>query len=159
VLDEILGTDTNDYLVGRFFGGFLRDDDDLIEAKRTFNEEVALEWVAEDPAARAPRLAKFVPYALPTESGAFTWSPLARKLMALAPDPVAVLKAFGSRFWSGGGSGPISNRFIRRRPLVAEFMDDPDPLKRAWARETSRVLEDCIQRWDEHDRDRATRFE
>jgi hypothetical protein len=159
VLDEIVGAPTNNYLVGRFFGGYVRDDDDLIELKIAFDEQVALDWVSEDPATRAPRLAQFVPYAVPTESGAFTWGPFARALLALAPEPIAVLDAFASRFWSGGGSGPISSRYIRRRPLIAEFADDPDPAIRAWARRTSASLEEWIRRWDESDRERDTRFE
>jgi hypothetical protein len=159
VLDAIVGTDAHDYLVGRFFGGYVRDDDDLIEAKLPLNEEVALAWVKENPGDRAPRLARFVPYAVATEAGAFDWGPFARKLIDLAPDPVSVLNAFSSRFWSGGGSGPIASRFVRRRPLAAAFMNDPDPARRTWARRASRELEVWIRRWGELDGQRDTRFE
>jgi hypothetical protein len=159
VLDEIVGSTANDYLVGRFFGGYVRDDDDLNEEKLALDEQTALEWVREDPSTRAPRLAKFVKYSAPTDSGAFTWSPIARSLMAATPTLLPVLQAFAARFWSGGGSGPISARFVRRRPLVAEFMEHSDPAVRAWARQTSGELEEWIRRWDDSDRERASRFE
>lgn len=159
VLDEIVAKPTSDYLVAQFFGGLVWDDDDLKEATLQLDEVVALEWLAENPAQHYPRLARFVPYAKATDAGAFEWSPFARRLIDNGPDPVAVLVAFEGRFWSGGGSGPISARFVRRRPLTATFMAHENPAVRSWARRAGRRLEDMILRWEERDRRSESRFE
>lgn len=160
VLEEIAGPgDARDHLVSRFFGGLAINDDDL-QQRITVDEKVVADWAREDAHNRAIRLAHVVPYTRrDEETGLLTWAPLALELIGMAPNPVAVLTAFEHRFFSGSGSGPISARFVRRRPLVAAFAEHPERAVRNWAREASERLEESIERWDERDRALDSRFE
>ena len=160
VLDEILGQTDDEYLVGQFFGGWSRNDEDFDAAAIGLDYETMLAWVSEAPAARAAKLAYFIPYAERNPStGELQWTKIARDLVAVAPDPVAVLCLFEQRFFSGGGFGSFALRFIRRRPLVAAFKDDPDASIAGWASAASRRLEASVNRWDKADQDRDSRFE
>lgn len=160
VLDEIVAHDVHRGLTARFFGGHVRNDDDVDQAKIKFDEAVALEWVREAPADRAPMLAELVPYSRKDEeSGLLEWSSFALMLIDATPDPVPVLENFGRRFFTGSGSGPFSARFVRRRPLVAAMRMHEDIRVRNWARAAGKALEESIVRWDERDRKRESRFE
>ncbi|MBV1687444.1 hypothetical protein KRR38_07075 [Novosphingobium sp. G106] len=160
VLDEIVAHKARRGLAARFFGGHVRNDDDIDQAKIVFDETVALAWVLDAPADRAPMLAELVPYSRKVEeTGLLEWSSFALALIAAAPDPVPTLVNFGRRFFTGSGSGPFSARFVRRRPLVAVMLTHDDVRVRNWARSTSQALEESILRWDERDRDHESRFE
>jgi hypothetical protein len=158
VLDEIVEKSSNDYLIERFFGDLADDDDNLVEPETGVT--TILEWVAEAPQSRAVKIAHVVRYAVKDEStGVLRWSALALALIAVASDPVPVLRAFEHRFFTGAGWGPISLRFVRRRPLVVAMAQHHDARIRGWAREAEQHLEENIRRWDEADRDRDSRFE
>ncbi len=159
VLDEIIGEPVGEDRIGRFFGGYVRNDDDVDQSKIKFDEAVALGWATENPGVRAVRLAEFIPYGKTMEDGSLSWSPLARQLIDLAPDPVAVLNTFERRFWSGSIIGSLSGRFVRRRPLVENLLEHPDVRIRSWARLASQRLEEDIRRWDAMDRRGESRFE
>ena len=160
VFDEIVAKGVRHDLLTRFFGGHARNDDDADQTKIRFEEVVAREWMLEAPDERAALLAELVPYSRrDNETGLLAWSPFALELIAAAPDPVPVLDEFADRFFSGSGSGPLSGRFVRRRPLVAVLLTHDDARIRKWARSASARLEDSIKRWDERDRDRQSRFE
>lgn len=160
VLDEIVAQDARRGLAAHFFGGHVRNDDDVDQAKIRFDEAIALEWVREAPADRAPLLAELVPYSRKDdETGLLQWSSFALALIDAAPDPVRVLENFGRRFFTGGASGPLSARFVRRRPLVAAMRTHHDVRVRNWARAAAQALEESILRWDERDRERESRFE
>src|SRR5690606_16634020 len=142
-------------LAAHFFGGHVRNDDDVDQAKIRFDEAIALEWVREAPADRAPLLAELAPYSRKDdETGLLQWSSFALALIDAAPDPVPVLENFGRRFFTGSGSGPLAARFVRRRPLVAAMRTHPDVRVRNWARAAAQALEEGILRWDERDRER-----
>ncbi len=160
VMEEIVGPgEVHNHLVSRFFGGIALNDDDT-QQRVEFDEKVVTDWAREDAQNRAVRLAHILPYTRRDEAtGLLTWSPLALELIEMASNPVAVLFAFEHRFFSGSGSGPISGRFVRRRPLVAAFSEHPERAVRNWAREAAERLEDSIQRWDERDRASDSRFE
>lgn len=161
VLDEILvHPDARDYLIDRFFGGFARDDDDHEAEVGRLDPELVLGWMAQNPAVRAPRLAQFIQYCRrdPPDVN-MRWTMLARALIERAPDPIAVLTIFERRFWSGSGSGTLSSRHVRRRPLLAALADHEDRRIRNWVRQAQQRLEEAITYWDTHDRERESRFE
>lgn len=152
VLEEIVAESDNDRLIGRFFGDWRRNDDDFEPGEVTIDSEVLFDWVREDPTERAAKLAHFIPYSTKHPDGAsLDWAPMAMELLALSPDPVAVLRTYEHRFFTGGGSGPLSLRFVRRRPLLSAMADHEDAAVRAWAVEASERLEANIVRWDERD--------
>ncbi|HUE79128.1 MAG TPA: hypothetical protein VMN38_05810 [Sphingomicrobium sp.] len=159
VYDEIVEKSANEHLIGRFFGE-LADDDDEKMLEPEAGVATLLEWVAQDPQARALKVAHVVRYFVKDgENGELRWSALALALIDSATDPGPVLRAFEHRFFTGAGWGPFSLRFVRRRPLVAAMLQHGDPRARAWAREAGLRLEESIRRWDEMDRDRDSRFE
>ena len=119
-----------------------------------------MEWVSEEPATRAVKLAYFVPYAVQhPETGILQWTKIASDLIAAAPDPTPVSDLIEQRFFSGGGSGSVSLRFVRRRSLVAAFKDDHDSRIATGAAAASRRLEENAGRWDKADQDRDSRCE
>lgn len=121
VLDEILGLEDDDeLLIGRFFGGWARNDDDLSRPPVEMDEAEIIGWMRDDPQMRAERLAPFIPYfVVDAPSGELRWSPIAVALIETAPDLVPVVDALTHRFSIGSGSGPWSLRLVRRRPLLA----------------------------------------
>lgn len=152
VLDEIVAKSDSDQLIGRFFGDWRRNDEDLEPNEIKMDTDVLFDWVRENPAARTVKLANFVPYTTKHVDGSsLDWSPTALELLALSTEPVAVLQTFENRFFSGGGSGPLSLRFVRRRPLVAAMAAHENTAIRVWAVEASERLEANIVRWDEYD--------
>jgi hypothetical protein len=152
VLDEIVAKSDNDRLIGRFFGDWRRNDDDFEPNEISIDTDVLFDWVREDPVERAVKLAYFIPYSTKDADGSsLEWSAMAMELLALSPDPVAVLLTYENRFFSGGGSGPLSLRFVRRRPLVAAMTNHENAAVRDWAAQASQRLEANIERWDERD--------
>jgi hypothetical protein len=160
VLEEIVARTDNERLIGRFFGDWRRNDDDFEPNEVTIDTEALFDWVREAPAERAVKLAYFIPYSTKHADGSsLDWSTMATELLALSPDPVSVLRTYEHRFFTGGGSGPLSLRFVRRRPLVAAMVEHDDAAIRAWALEASERLEANIVRWDELDAEDNSLFE
>lgn len=160
VLDEFVAAGARESLLYGLFGGPFRDDERADEDTFAFDTQVVLDWVGEAPADRAPRLAEVGPYfAKDDETGLLRWSAFALGLMEASPDPVAIMEEFEHRFFTGSSSGPLSARFVRRRPLVAAMLVHDDVRIRNWARAAGHRLEENIRRWDERDRDRESRFE
>lgn len=160
VLDAIILGKAPDPIVEAFLFGNARHKDDEEKSQISIGDDFLIKWAKEDPAIRAPRLARFIPYSRPaSDTGSLSWSPLALDLIAAAPCPVEILRAFEFRFGLGAGWGPFSARFVRCRPLVAAMLEHPDLNIRTWARMAGRSLEASITRWDERDRAADTRFE
>ncbi|RWN09481.1 MAG: hypothetical protein EOR94_29750 [Mesorhizobium sp.] len=159
VCEEIVEKSANEHLIQRFFGKLAdQDDNEMLEPE--VGVETLLEWVAQDPQARALKVAHVVRYMVQDDvSGALRWSAVALALINIATDPDPILRAFERRFFTGAAWGPFSLRFVRRRPLVAAMLQSTHPRARAWAREAELRLEESIRQWDEMDRDRDSRFE
>ncbi|WP_033924986.1 hypothetical protein [Sphingomonas sp. 35-24ZXX] len=152
VLDEIVAKSDNDHLIGGFFGGLRRNDEDFEANEFKIDTKVMCDWVREDPAERSVKLANFIPYTIQHSDGSsLDWSPMALELLALSPDNVSVLRTYENRFFSGGGSGSFSLRFVRRRPLVAAMARHESAAVREWAAEAGQRLEANIGRWDERE--------
>lgn len=159
VLEEIVGKSSNDYLIECYLGD-RSDDDDTGQTEAEIAQEAVLAWVAEDPQARAVKIAHVVRYTVnDSQTDMKAWSPIALAIIALAPDPAAVLRAFENRFFTGAGWGPVSLRFVRRRPLVEAMIGHDDPRVQLWARRASENMEESIKRWDERNRESDSRFE
>ncbi len=102
-LEEIAGASINDQLVERFFGGGMHEEEDAGLVEEPAADDIVA-WASEEPAIRPARLAHAVRYAYKdAKTGEMTWSPLALRLIEIATDPGAVLRAFEYRFHSGGG--------------------------------------------------------
>ncbi|WP_029623093.1 hypothetical protein [Sphingomonas elodea] len=152
VLDEIVNKSDNDHLIGGFFGGWRRNDEDFEPKDIEIDTTAMFDWVRKDPATRAVKLANFIPYSTKhADSSSLEWSSIALELLALSPDKVAVLRTYEHRFFSGGGSGSFALGFVRRRPLVAAMTTHESDAVRAWAAEASERLEANIVRWDERE--------
>ena len=152
VFDEIVAKSDNDHLIEGFFGGWRRNNEDFEPNEVEIDTKVMFDWVREDPAERAVKLANFIPYTTKHADGSsLDWSSMALELLALSSDKVAVLRTYENRFFSGGGSGSFSLRFVRRRPLVAAMAKHESDAVREWAAEASGRLEANIVRWDERE--------
>ena len=148
VLDEIVAKSDHEHL----FGGWRLNDEDFEPNEIDVDANALFDWVREDPAERALKLANFIPYTMKHADGSsLDWSPIALELLALSTDKVAVLRTYEHRFFSGGGSGSFALRFVRRRPLVAAMSTHDSEAVREWAAEASERLEANIVRWDERE--------
>lgn len=163
VLDEIVARDQDDdhYGLARVFFGRVSSDIDgrPRDGRLQIDETTLLGWAAEEPQVRAQKLAQWVPYTINTEAGALDWSPTAKALIELAPDPVPVLEEFESRFFSGVSSGSFSGRFWRRLPMVVALKSHANRRIRNWARAAEARLHKSIERWDNIDRKSESEFE
>lgn len=92
-----------------------------------------LRWCDEQPAVRYPAIARVVPYQTPAADGS-GWTPLAMEMLQRAPDPVAVLETFVSRFdptsWSGSRAAIVESRLgllgcltELRNPLLDNYVE------------------------------------
>jgi hypothetical protein len=159
VLDEIVDSAADHHIVDDLFDQGIADDSNLGDAVG-LDEATILHWIESDRQARALKLAELVPYALTGDQGAsLFWSPLALAIVRAAPEPIAVLCVFESRFYNGVSRGPFYLRLERRLALVDTLRDDRDLAVRRWASDARRRLEDMISRWQERDRERESRFE
>ena len=159
VFEEIVEKSADKDLIHLFFREIANDDDEKVGEPK-IDVAKLLEWVKQDPQARALKIAHVVSYAVRDGSDEqLRWSAIAQFLIDVAVDPVPVLRAFEQRFWVGAGWGPISLRFTRRRPLVTTMLQHRDHRVRTWAREANLKLEENIRRWDEMDRNSDSRFE
>jgi hypothetical protein len=117
------------------------------------------EWVAEEPKSRAIRLAHHIRYARENDKGVLQWTGLATYLINLPEVGVDVAKIFYSRFDYGSGSGPWSNRFVRRRALLEDLTGRAEPHVRDWANNAMVELDTRVARMLEQERRRDERFE
>lgn len=137
--------------------------------------DVALAWAEERSSTRYANLAHVIPLwekidgtdvpfdEFEETSGAVRWTGIARKLLAQAPDRVAVLKVMVERFRPNGWSGSLAAILQSRLPLLEELAQDCDPeIARAAAEAIPAFREqiESTREWEaRHDRERDERFE
>jgi len=98
--------------------------------------ETLMAWAKVDPISRFPLLAyTIIPFTVGDEKSDAVWKPIAYQLLALAPDRLSMLTAFGSHFQPRSWSGSLAVILENRRTLPQAFLSDPDPRVAAWARE------------------------
>lgn len=121
-------------------------------------EEVLVQWVSADPETRAPVLAREIEIlekktkenapALDDNASEVTISPLAARLLELAPDKGAVLQGFNSHLHPSHWSGSLAQTLAPHLALVESLVGHADSVVAAWAQEACRVMRQRI----EHDR-------
>lgn len=132
VLDELVGTDAPNRIVDRFFGGPFRDDDDQDGADGRLDAEIAMAWVATDPAGRALRLARHALYCVRDEErGGLVWSDLALRLIDIAPDPVRVTQPVGEAGVLALEVGQGRRQYLDRLVLGFPGTDTVDIVRKA----------------------------
>jgi hypothetical protein len=109
------------------------------------SQDAVIAWAQENPSVRFPRAAWAInPFHDPDGPNA-SWSPLAVRMVDLAPDPVAVLAAFVNRFQPNSWSGSLATIIDNRRRLLVEFLSHSDPRIAEWARSTDSTLRQRIE--------------
>ena len=122
-------------------------------------EEVILQWVAAAPETRAALVAREInilptkstvdaPIALGSEEGAVALSPLARRLLELAPEKAAVLQGFSNHFHPSHWSGSLAQTLAPYLALLESLAAHQDLIVATWAQAALKVM----QRRIEHDR-------
>jgi len=163
VLDQLASgeaPDRRDYLLSAFFGGVIANDNDGRTGRTRMDGEAILEWVAVAPDKRAVVVAEYGPYTDGSEEdGQLRWNKLARRLIDIAPNPMAILNRYEARFHSGVSSGPFWLRFERRKPMIEELKSHVDRRVREWANQAFDRLEEEIEYWQTRDRESESLFE
>jgi hypothetical protein len=118
-------------------------------------EEVLMQWIAVEPAIRAPLVAQEIDiFSKPTKENAsalddasdeVVLSPLASRLLALAPDKSAVLQAFGRHFSPSHWSGSLAQTLAPHQGLLEKLMVEPDPVVATWAERSLDVMRQRIE--------------
>ncbi|UCV11322.1 hypothetical protein KI614_14415 [Dechloromonas denitrificans] len=115
------------------------------------SKEILLEWARKRPKDRFPRLAQEIEFcsSSSTDTG---WSEIALEILNAAPDRVAILNAFASRFHPSAWSGSLANVLAPYRKLASLFRDSEDPDVKKWAQSTIEYLDERIRQEAERDR-------
>ena len=118
-------------------------------------EEVLLQWVSADPGIRAPVVAGEIELfekktkengsALDDSASEVTLSPVAARLLELAPDKGAVLRAFNRHFHPSHWSGSLAQTLAPHLALVERLVSHADSVVAAWAQEALRVMRQRIE--------------
>jgi len=120
---------------------------------------ILMEWAAQDPATRFPRLADAIPVLARTKVEPHAWSESALALLDAAPDRATLLKVLGVRLRPSHWGGSLADILERRRPLIQQFFADQDPAVRQVAREIDRYLQREIADEVAREVNRDERFE
>jgi hypothetical protein len=110
-------------------------------------EDVWMAWAAEKPETRYELLAQVVRF-----SGAddgkhpMAWSPGAKKLIEVAPEPRKVLDTFLQRFRPNGWSGSLADTLAAMTPLIETLKGHPKEQIAAWANERAPAFAADIER-------------
>ena len=97
------------------------------------DEPALLAWVERDPGGRASLVAAEVNIVGKGESGNLAWSPIASKLLAIAPDRAAVLGGFEGRFRPRAWTGSLTEVLRPYIEMTQRLSADCDPTIAEWA--------------------------
>jgi hypothetical protein len=126
------------------------------------SEEV-LTWCEERPSERYPAVARGVSFQMPSNESRVQWTPIAKEMLLRAPDPLAVLKVFTSRFQPRGWSGSLAAILESRLGLLDQVSELSNETLDNYVREIRTEFVNSIaerRRWeDERDRVDDERFE
>ena len=121
-------------------------------------EEAILQWVSADPKTRAPIVAREIDIvekkakqnasSLDDSASEVTLSPLAARLLEVAPDKAAVLQGFNRHLHPSHWAGSLAQTLALQLALVESLVGHADSVVSAWAQEALQVMRQRI----EHDR-------
>jgi hypothetical protein len=160
ILEMALENDIKARLIGNeLFGN--TNDLPRNNSHSALNDNVALlfDWVMEEPSSRAIRLAGYVSYFCKSDDGSLIWSPIAEELIRIPGEAKGVLNVIYGRFFSGSSTGPFSNKFVERKPLIEVLKHHTDHSVRLWADDALLRLDKYIAELIEQERSRDERFE
>jgi len=119
------------------------------------HEEVLLQWVGVDPQVRAPLIAQEIDIfrkktrenmsALDDGPTEVELSPLAGRLLALAPEKSAVLLGFSRHFHPSHWSGSLAQTLTPYQALLEKLLGDADPVVTTWAQKALDVMRQRIE--------------
>jgi hypothetical protein len=92
-------------------------------------------WLAVQPQDRAKKLATMIKYSeIKAEIGTLHWTPLAIQLICTPNVGADVLQIFFDRFSSGVIHGSFETRYVMRRPMLLQLIEDGDSIIAAKAK-------------------------
>lgn len=102
-------------------------------------------WCDRDPQTRYPLAAEIAPFAKPSdEGGALAWTPVAKALLARAPDPGKVLRAFVERFAPTSWSGSRAALMEANGRLLDNLDGNLSPESSAWVADARAKLAQAV---------------
>ena len=110
------------------------------------HEDTSLAWAAEKPETRYALLARVVRLSVGVGTQTIGWSPVATKLIELAPNPRKVLDTFLQRFRPNGWSGSLADILTTMTPLIETLKGHPKAQIAAWANERAPAFAADIER-------------
>jgi hypothetical protein len=119
---------------------------------------ILLDWAAQDPVTRFPRLADVIPV-LDAKADPLAWSDATLTLLNAAPDRATLFQRLAERLRPSGWTGSLADTLERRRPLIQQFFSDDDPTVRQIAREIDSRLQREIAAEAAPEVNRDERFE
>lgn len=142
VLDMLVEQATDDH--GALFQG---SRDNRACPLDSMPDEAWMSWAAEKPETRYELLARVMRFSSAGEEDhANGWSPVATRLIEVAPDPVPVLNTFLQRFTPNGWSGSLADTLATRMPLIETLKHHPKREIAAWAEEHAPAFSAYIDR-------------
>jgi hypothetical protein len=110
-------------------------------------EDVLLQWVGVAPDPRAALVAREINIMdiKTADEGGVTLSPLAARLLELAPDKASVLEAFGKHLHPTSWSGSLAQTLSPHVALLEGLSGDNDLLVGNWAKEALKVVHRRIE--------------
>jgi hypothetical protein len=129
------------------------------------DDDTLICWCETDPSVRFPLVASSaVLFRRPGKKEPHEWTPLTKKLLHKAPDPVAVLQILvDALFPRGGWSGSLATKLESRLKLLdrLDISDIPGVAEQhARARESlKRQIDEERRRETDRDKSRSERFE
>lgn len=103
--------------------------------------ETLMAWAMDSPVVRLPRLAEEIHlFAKNGEHDTQTWSQLALKILDVAPDRMAVLDIYASRFYPRAWSGALADALCPYLALAESLQVHNDQLVVVWAKKQTESL-------------------
>lgn len=144
VLDSLFGgTQEEHQKVRRMFESLSRHRKSPLAA---LPDDEVIAWCDLEPGTRYVTIACVIPYLKgPEEELGSHWSEVALRMMQRAPDPVAVARAFTSRFRPSGWTGSLAAILESRKDLLTRLEHDPQLHLAEFAREETQRLTQEIE--------------
>lgn len=135
----------DEFLIGEGSSNSIRDFDDFGFSRGSPLESVGIEtleqWSLINPQVRTPKLASSISVFNAQGESEEGWSPIFLRLLEIAPDKSAFLDNVSYRLRPNDWNGSLADILDKRRVLLDQFVQQPDPAISAWAIEQAQRLE------------------